>query len=71
VDSYSFEPQADAEVDAAAVVKLVNRVLDELSLVRYVTQLELNGGIFQSTRNSSLSASDGCGVTMHHFQVNS
>jgi len=27
-------------------------------------QLELNGGIFQSARNSSLSASDGCGVTI-------
>jgi len=35
-----------------------------------MSQLELNGGIFQSTRNSSLCENDGCGVTMYHFQVN-
>jgi hypothetical protein len=75
VDSYSFEPRADAEwqihdghhlgVDAAAVVMRVNRVLDELSLVRYVTARTERRNISISTALFAL-----CGVTMNPFQIN-
>jgi hypothetical protein len=34
-------------------------------------QLELNVGIFRPTRSASLCGSDGCGATMHLFQINS
>jgi hypothetical protein len=81
VDSYSFEPRADAEsiihdghhlgVDAAAVVELqTSQSCSTIFRWSGMSQLKLNVGIFRPSRDPSLCASDGCGVTMYHFQVN-